>query len=93
MGSVNKECYVLLLKLITTNYLMFNYFLIFIVILTDSFLFKSIYILEFSNKLIMGKKKIDVCGLIKNLNKRTVTYSKRKRGLLKKAIELSVMCD
>lgn len=41
----------------------------------------------------MGKKKIDVCGLIDHEGRRTVTYSKRKRGLLKKAIELSVMCD
>ena len=41
----------------------------------------------------MGKNKVDVCGLVKSDLRRTVTYSKRKRGLIKKAIELSVMCD
>ena len=41
----------------------------------------------------MGKKKINVCQLIENVNARYVTYSKRKRGLIKKAIELSVLCD
>ena len=40
----------------------------------------------------MGKKKIDVCGLINHEGRRTVTYSKRKRGIIKKAIELSRMC-
>jgi len=41
----------------------------------------------------MGKKKIDPCTLISNENRRTVTYSKRKRGLIKKCIELSRLCD
>ena len=41
----------------------------------------------------MGKKRIEKVGLIKNFGKRTVTYSKRKRGLIKKAIELSILCD
>ena len=41
----------------------------------------------------MGKNKIDVCAKIDDHHKRTVTYSKRKRGILKKLIELSTMCD
>lgn len=40
----------------------------------------------------MGKKKIDVTDLIESPSRRAVTYSKRKRGLIKKAIELSTLC-
>ena len=41
----------------------------------------------------MGKKKIDKIQLIKNEGIRKVTFCKRKKGLLKKCIELSVLCD
>ena len=41
----------------------------------------------------MGKKKIDPCGRIENEARRTVTYSKRKKGLIKKAMELSRLCS
>ena len=41
----------------------------------------------------MGRNKVDVCQLVQNSDRRTITYSKRKRGLIKKAIELSTMCD
>jgi len=41
----------------------------------------------------MGKKKIDKIKLIDNKLKRNVAFCKRKRGFLKKAIELSKMCD
>ena len=41
----------------------------------------------------MGRNKVDVFALINNEFRRTVAYSKRKRGLIKKAMELSVMCD
>jgi len=41
----------------------------------------------------MGKRKINVTTPIENDTRRDVTYSKRKRGILKKAIELSKMCD
>ena len=40
----------------------------------------------------MGKKKIDPYKFIANKMQRDVTYSKRKRGIIKKAIELSTMC-
>ena len=40
----------------------------------------------------MGKKKIDPYKFIENKMQRDVTYSKRKRGITKKAIELSRMC-
>ncbi|KAL5786450.1 hypothetical protein ACOSQ2_008842 [Xanthoceras sorbifolium] len=40
----------------------------------------------------MGRKKLLIKRL-KNLKARQLTYSKRKIGILKKAKELSVMCD
>ena len=39
----------------------------------------------------MGKKKIDI-ELMANSTSRNVTFCKRKKGLLKKAIELSKLC-
>ena len=41
----------------------------------------------------MGKRKIEKIEAIENLASRKVTFCKRKKGLLKKAIELSVLCD
>ena len=41
----------------------------------------------------MGKKKIDKLSLIDNKMQRNVAFCKRKRGFLKKAIELSCLCD
>ncbi|ESR34551.1 Agamous-like MADS-box protein AGL18 [Citrus sinensis] len=40
----------------------------------------------------MGRGKIEI-KKIENLNSRQVTFSKRRNGLLKKAKELSVLCD
>ncbi|RAL53858.1 hypothetical protein DM860_004329 [Cuscuta australis] len=40
----------------------------------------------------MGRGKIDI-KLIENVNNRQVTFSKRRSGLLKKAQELSILCD
>ena len=41
----------------------------------------------------MGKKKIEKIERIQNANQRKVCLCKRKKGLIKKAIELSVLCD
>ena len=41
----------------------------------------------------MGKKKIDKLKAIQNKNQRNVAFCKRKRGFLKKAIELSSLCE
>lgn len=40
----------------------------------------------------MGRGKIEI-KKIENANSRQVTFSKRRTGLLKKAHELSVLCD
>lgn len=40
----------------------------------------------------MGKKKIDKLKLIESKTQRNVAFCKRKRGFLKKAIELSYLC-
>lgn len=41
----------------------------------------------------MGKKKLERIERIDNDVQRKVTYCKRKKGLLKKTIELSVLCQ
>ncbi|TXG74784.1 hypothetical protein ES288_1Z011600v1 [Gossypium darwinii] len=40
----------------------------------------------------MGRGKIEI-KKIENLNSRQVMFSKRRNGLLKKAKELSILCD
>lgn len=40
----------------------------------------------------MGRVKLKIKRL-ENLSSRQVTYSKRKAGILKKAKELSILCD
>ena len=41
----------------------------------------------------MGKRKYEKIDRIENINNRNVTYHKRTKGLIKKSIELSVLCD
>ena len=41
----------------------------------------------------MGRRRLENIELLENINDRRVTYCKRKKGLLKKAIELSLLCD
>ena len=41
----------------------------------------------------MGKRKYETIDLIKDLSSRTVSFNKRAKGLIKKSIELSVLCD
>ena len=41
----------------------------------------------------MGKRKYERIKKIENINNRNVTFIKRAKGLLKKAMELSILCD
>jgi len=41
---------------------------------------------------LMGKRKISVIQQIDDRVSRNVTYCKRKKGLIKKAMELSILC-
>uniref|UniRef100_M4CGE5 MADS-box domain-containing protein n=1 Tax=Brassica campestris TaxID=3711 RepID=M4CGE5_BRACM len=40
----------------------------------------------------MGRGRIEI-KKIENVNSRQVTFSKRRNGLMKKAKELSILCD
>jgi hypothetical protein len=40
----------------------------------------------------MRKRKISQLKEINDRNLKTITYNKRKRGIIKKAVELSVLC-
>ena len=40
----------------------------------------------------MGRKKLDTMDYISNENLRNIAYSKRRKGLVKKAMELSKLC-
>ena len=52
-----------------------------------------LFIVEIKNKEhIMGRKKLDTMDYISNENLRNIAYSKRRKGLVKKAMELSKLC-
>lgn len=40
----------------------------------------------------MVQKRYSSMRLIENLNKRKIALSKRKKGIIKKAMELSILC-
>jgi len=41
----------------------------------------------------MGKKRIQTIQKIEDHKIRKITYCKRKKGLLKKSMELALLCD
>ena len=41
----------------------------------------------------MGKRRIEKITRLQNDSQRKVTLCKRKKGVLKKLIELSILCD
>ena len=41
----------------------------------------------------MGKKKYECIERLENSNSRNITWVKRLKGLIKKSIELSVLCE
>jgi hypothetical protein len=41
----------------------------------------------------MGKKKYEKIAEVESTNSRNITYYKRIKGLVKKSIELSVLCN
>ena len=43
--------------------------------------------------MVMGRRKVDKTKKIESVNKRNVTFCKRRRGILKKCIEMSKMCE
>ena len=40
----------------------------------------------------MGRRKLDTMDYIQNGNSRNIAFNKRKKGLVKKAMELSKLC-
>lgn len=52
----------------------------------------NIFITYQIQKLIMGRGKVEL-KRIENKTNQQVTFAKRRNGLLKKAYELSVLCD
>ena len=64
-----------------------------ITVISVSFKIENRYLQQTQkNKFIMGRKKISIQRIPDERN-RQVTFTKRKFGLMKKAYELSVLCD
>ena len=42
---------------------------------------------------MLGKKKYETIAKIENTNNRNITWVKRMKGLVKKSIEMSILCD
>ena len=81
---------------IRTTQFYYIYGLLFLLFSLKSYLVVSVFggqeKTKISKRIIMGRGKIEI-KKIENLNSRQVTFSKRRTGLLKKAKELSVLCD
>jgi MADS-box transcription factor len=54
--------------------------------------FSLFLFLPFHKQEEMGRGKMEI-KRIENLSNRQVTYTKRRKGIIKKATEISVLCD
>ncbi|XP_019454940.1 PREDICTED: agamous-like MADS-box protein AGL30 isoform X2 [Lupinus angustifolius] len=78
----------------TINFFVFHILFFVIANIFLSLLISSVYLLVNTETLIkgMGRVKLKIKKL-ENTNGRQATYAKRKNGIIKKASELSILCD